>query len=55
MSALPSRNDIPESEFFLFLQLCDPFHKEIPGEIFQQSWERISELSGLHGVTPFLF
>jgi len=51
----PSRNDIPESTLVLFLALCDPFREAVPGDISQQSWENISELSKLHGVTPFLF
>ncbi len=55
MSPLPSREAIPESTLLLFLALCDPFREEIPGDISQQSWEHISELSKLHGVTPFLY
>jgi hypothetical protein len=39
----------------VFLDLCDPFREEIPGDISQQSWEHISHLSKLHGVTPFLY
>ncbi len=55
MSPLPSREAIPESTLLLFLALCDPFREEIPGDISQQSWEHICELSRLHGVTPFLY
>ena len=38
-----------------FLELCDPFREEIPGDISEDSWTHISELSKLHGVTPFLY
>ena len=38
-----------------FIELCDPFREEISGDISQQSWEHISHLSKLHGVTPYLF
>jgi hypothetical protein len=55
MSPLPSQEAIPESTLLLFLVLCDPFHKGITGDISQQSWENISELSKLHGVTPFFY
>jgi hypothetical protein len=55
MSPLPSREGITESTLLLFLALCDPFREEIPGDISEDSWTHISELSKLHGVTPFLF
>ncbi len=55
MSLLPSREAITESTLLLFLALCDPFLGEIPGDISEDSWTHISELSKLHGVTPFLF
>jgi len=55
MSPLPSREAIPESTLLLFLVLCDPFREEIPGDISQQSWDHISALSKLHGLTPFLY
>ncbi len=55
MSPLPSREAIPESTLLLFLALCGPFREEIPGDFSQQSWDVISELSKLHGVTPFLY
>lgn len=55
MSPLLSHEAITESTLLLFLALCDPFREEIPGDISQQSWEHISALSKLHGVTPFLF
>jgi hypothetical protein len=51
----PSRKDIPESTLLLFLALCDPFREEISGDISEASWTHISELSKLHGLTPFLF
>jgi hypothetical protein len=38
-----------------FIELCDPFCEEILGDISESSWTHISELSKLHGVTPFLF
>jgi len=55
MSPLPFREAITESTLLLFLALCDPFREEIPGDISEDSWTHISELSKLHGVTPFLF
>src|SRR4030042_5397347 len=39
----------------IFLALCNPFSTSIPGDISEDSWTHISELSKLHGVTPFLY
>ena len=49
------RNQIPESDLLLFLELCNPFSTSVPGDISEDSWTHISELSKLHGVTPFLY
>jgi len=38
-----------------FLDLCDPFSTSVPGDISEDSWTHISELSKPHGVTPFLY
>ena len=38
-----------------FLQLCDPRRDSLAVSASDISWENISELSKLHGVTPFLF
>ena len=55
MSPLTSRENIPEQDLFLFIDLCDPFSTSVPGDISEASWTHISELSRLHGLTPFLF
>ena len=49
------RNQIPESDLLLFLELCNPFSTSVPGDISEDSWTHISELSKPHGVTPFLY
>ena len=38
-----------------FLDLCDPRQDSIAASASDISWESISELSKLHGVTPFLY
>jgi hypothetical protein len=38
-----------------FLDLCDPFRQAISDVPSEESWHSISELSKLHGVTPFLY
>ncbi len=50
-----SLRDIPETTLLLFLKLCDPGDTDISGDISEYSWSQISELSKVHGVTPFLF
>jgi len=55
MSPLPSRNGIPETDLSLFLQLCNPFSSSAPNNVSNASWHSLSELSKLHGVTPFLY
>ena len=49
------RNQIPQSDLLLFLELCNPFFTSVQGDISEDSWTHISELSKLHGVTPFLY
>jgi hypothetical protein len=39
----------------IFLDLCDPRRDSLAVSASDISWEHISELSKLHGVTPFLF
>src|SRR4030042_3652631 len=39
----------------IFLALCNPCSSPGPGDISEDSWTHISELSKLHGVTPFLY
>jgi hypothetical protein len=36
-----------------FLELCNPFHQAISSVLSDEEWHSISELSKLHGVTPF--
>ncbi len=49
------RDRIPESDSRFFLHLCDPRRDSLAVSASDISWENISELSKLHGVTPFLF
>jgi len=49
------RKEIPETDLLLFLELCDPFRKAISSVPSEESWHFLSELSKLHGVTPFFF
>jgi hypothetical protein len=39
----------------VFLDLCDPSRDSLAVSASDISWENISELSKLHGLTPFLF
>jgi hypothetical protein len=39
----------------IFLELCDPFRQAISSFPSEEDWHSISELSKLHGVTPFLY
>jgi hypothetical protein len=39
----------------IFLYLCDPLRDSLAVSASEQTWEHISELARLHGVTPFLF
>jgi hypothetical protein len=38
-----------------FLELCDPFRQAISSVPSDEDWNSISELSKLHGVTPFFY
>src|SRR5512147_1300873 len=50
-----SITQLPNHLITTFIDLCNPFSTSIRGDISQQSWEHISALSKLHGVTPFLY
>jgi hypothetical protein len=39
----------------IFIELCDPFRKAISTVPSKEGWHSLSELSKLHGVTPFLY
>jgi hypothetical protein len=49
------RDKIKESDLFFFLHFCDPWRDTFAASASDISWETISELSKLHGVTPFLY
>ena len=38
-----------------FIELCDPYRQGISSVPSDEDWHSISQLSKLHGVTPFLF
>lgn len=44
-----------DDDLIAFLQLCNPFSSSIPTVTSDEGWQYISELSKLHGVTPFLY
>jgi len=39
----------------IFLDLCDPSRDSLAVSASEQTWDHISQLARLHGVTPFLF
>jgi hypothetical protein len=49
------RDKIKESDLLFFLHFCDPWRDTFAASASDISWETISELSKLHGVTPFLY
>src|SRR4030067_3858550 len=46
---------IPNDLMTIFIELCNPFSTSVPAVRSEEDWHHISELSKLHGVTPFLY
>lgn len=46
---------IPNDVMTIFIELCNPFSTSVPAVRLEEDWQHISELSKLHGVTPFLY
>jgi hypothetical protein len=46
---------LPNNLMTAFIELCDPWRDSISSVPSDEQWNSISELSKLHGVTPFLF
>jgi hypothetical protein len=46
---------LPNDLMTTFLELCDPFRQAISSVPSDEDWNSISQLSKLHGVTPFFY
>jgi hypothetical protein len=46
---------LPNYLMAAFIELCNPFSTSVPNNVSNEDWHSISELSKLHGLTPFLF